>query len=99
MEKKCYNGTSDGDTAYFLRTDEQSIPECDSTIPGQYIIGHDMGDRPTGEYVDYIPQRIDSERLVIIERVADTVTSKTCEYCGSVNAPDARRCCGCQHAI
>ena len=26
-------------------------------------------------------------------------TDKTCAYCGSVNAPDARKCCGCQHAI
>ena len=94
MAKKDYDGTSDGDTAYFLRTDEQFIPACDGTLfAGQYIIGYDMGDRPMGEYVDYIPQRIDSERF------ADTVTSKTCEYCGSVNAPDARRCCGCQHAI
>ena len=24
---------------------------------------------------------------------------KTCAYCGNVNAPDARNCRGCQHAI
>jgi len=24
---------------------------------------------------------------------------KICAYCGNANAPDARKCCGCQHAI
>ena len=82
-----------------------------STIPSQNVggfivdnysgnigIGYDMGDRPTGTYNDLIPQRLYPGAWITVNPVKSTA-DKHCAYCGNVNAPDARKCCGCQHAI
>ena len=79
MVTKCNDGTCDGDTVYFIGSDEQWI-SCRSIIPGQHS-AHD-------DRIIFYP--VDEKNII---------KDKVCEYCGSVNAPDARRCCGCQHAI
>ena len=86
-----YNdGVGSEGSAYFVGTDGEWIPAsvC-STIPSQY-----QYERAYRNYAilgpgQFIPVNFDSKKY----------EQKHCAYCGNVNAPDARSCCGCQHAI
>ena len=71
-------------------------------IEREVMVGHNFKHKETGTYNDHIPQGIVSTAGLSFgnsELYEHVGKDKHCPYCGNVNAPDARRCCGCQHAI
>ena len=60
------------------------------------------GDTAAGQYsgnVEFGYGRIAGLSFGNSELYEHVGKDKHCAYCGNVNAPDARNCCGCQHAI
>ena len=67
-----------------------------STIPSQYVYANAGGVIIDG---DKPFMRLSPITGVTVNMSKGPYSDKTCAYCGNVNAPDARKCCGCQHAI
>jgi len=76
---------------------QRDVCYWDASDDSNVLIGHYMGDRPTGDYNDLVSTAgLSFGNSELYEHVGK---DKTCQYCGNVNAPDARKCCGCQHAM